>query len=166
MTSVAEGGVRGVSRGRLLWLALVISLALNAFVVGTLVWWISANRMPTPAEHFQQIARELKLNDDQRDAFQQFVIEMRRNTRQLREHNVPLVDKIWEEMAKPQPDRALIDQLVDQATENRRAYQKGMTETLTQFLASLSAEQRGEFVDLTKRHQDQAASHLRRLMVP
>jgi Spy/CpxP family protein refolding chaperone len=166
MMSVAEGGAGSRSGGRLLWLALVISLALNAFVVGTLVWWVGANRPTTPAERFQQIARELKLNDDQRYAFQQFVIAMRRNTRQLRDNNVPLVDKVWEEMSKAPPDRAAIDRLVDQATDNRRAYQKSMTEALTRFLGNLSAEQRGQFVELTKRHQDQTAQHLRRLMVP
>jgi len=166
MTSLAEGGVRARARGRLLWLALLVSLAVNAFLLGTLVWWVSTNRMLTPAERFQQIAGELKLNDDQRDAFQQFVIEMRRNTRQLRDNNVPLVDKVWEEIGKAQPDRAAVDRLVDQATENRRAYQRNMTEALTRFLANLSPEQRAKFVDLTKRHQDQTAQHLRRLMVP
>jgi len=166
MTSVAEGGVRSGPRSRLLWLALVVSLALNAFVLGTLVWWVSTNRMPSPAERFQQIARDLKLNEDQRDAFQQFAIEMRRDTRQLRDTNVPLVDKVWEEMGKAQPDRALIDRLVDQATDNRRNYQRSMTEALTRFLANLSAEQRGQFVELTKRREDKAGAHLRRLMVP
>ena len=166
MMSVAEGDARAQSHGRLLWVALLLSLAINAFLVGTLVWWVGATRIPTPAERFQQVARDLKLSDDQRDAFQQFIIEMRRNTRQLRENNIPLVDKVWEEIGKAQPDRAAIDRLVDQATENRRAYQRSMTEALTRFLANLSADQRGEFVELTKRHQDQAAMHLRRLMVP
>jgi uncharacterized membrane protein len=166
MTSVAGDRARSGSRGRLLWLALAISLALNAFVVGTLAWWVNANRMTTPAERFQQTVRELHLNDDQRDAFQQFVIEMRRNTRQLHDNNEPLVQKVWDEMGKAQPDRDLISHLVDQATENRRAYQKNMTDVLTRFLANLSAEQRGQFIDLTKRHQDPVAQHLRRLVVP
>lgn len=166
MTSLAEDGARGAARGRLLWLALVISLALNAFVVGTLVWWVAADRMTTPAQRFQQIVRELGLNDDQRDAFQQFVVEMRRNTRQLRDNNEPLVQKVWNEMGKAQPDRDLIGHLVDQATENRRAYQKSMADALTRFLANLSAEQRSAFINLTKRRQDPAAAHLRRLVVP
>lgn len=166
MTSLAEDGAPGLRRGRLLWVALIISLALNAFVVGALVWWVVADRITTPAQRFQQIARELHLSPDQHDAFQQFVIEMRRNTRQLRESNQPLVQKVWDEMNKPQPDRDLIDRLIDQATENRRAYQKNMTEALTRFLATLSADQRGGFIELTKRRQDPAAAHLRRLVAP
>ncbi len=166
MTSVAAGGVRSGSRGWLLWLALAISLVLNAFLVGTLVWWVSANRLLTPAERFQQIGRELNLSDDQRDAFQQFLIEMRRNGRQLHEKNEPLVQKIWGEMAKAQPDLALVDQLVDQATENRRAFQKSMSVAVSRFLADLSPEQRNQFVELTKRHQDQMAARLRHMVVP
>jgi uncharacterized membrane protein len=166
MTSLAAGGVRSGSRSRLLWLALIISLALNAFLIGTMVWWVGANRMLTPAERFQQIGRELSLTDDQRDTFQQFVIEMRRNGRQLRENNEPLVQKVWDEMGKAQPDLAAIDRLVDEATENRRAYQKNMAVALSRFLGSLSPQQRAEFVELTKRHQDQVAARLRHLVTP
>lgn len=166
MTSVAAGGVRSGSRGRLLWLALAVSLALNAFLVGTLVWWVGAHRWQTPAERFQQIGRELNLTDDQRDAFQQFLIELRRNGRQLRERNEPLMGKIWDEIGKAPPDAASIDQLVDQATENRRIFQKSMAGALSRFLASLSPEQRAHFVELAKRHQDQTAARLRHLVMP
>lgn len=166
MTSLAEDRARPASRGRLLWLALVISLALNAFVVGSLVWWVGTNRMMTPAQRFQQIARELGLNDDQRDAFQQFVIAMRRNWRTLHESNEPLVERVWDEMGKAQPDRDLINRLVDQATQNRRIYQANMTDALTRFLADLTPEERAAFVNLTKRHQDPTAAHLRRLVIP
>lgn len=166
MTSLAAGGLRSGSRGWLLWLALVVSLVLNAFLIGTLVWWVTASRMLTPAERFQQIGRELKLSEDQRDAFQQFIIEMRRNGRQLRESNEPLIQKIWQEQAKPQPDLATIDQLIDQSNENRRVFQKTMAAALTHFLANLSPDQRSQFVQLTDRHQDQVANRLRHLVIP
>ncbi len=166
MTSVAGDGAHAGSRGRLLWLALAVSLVLNAFVVGTLAWWVHANRIMTPAERFRQTVGELNLNEDQRDAFQQFVIEMRRNTRQLHDNNEPLVQKVWDELGKAQPDRDLIGRLVDQATENRHAYQKNMSDVLIRFLGNLSPEQRGQFIELTKRRQDPVAAHLRRLVAP
>jgi uncharacterized membrane protein len=166
MTSLAAGDVRPGARSWLLWLALVISLVLNAFLVGTLVWWINASRIETPSERFEQIGRELKLNEDQRDAFQQFIIEMRRNGRQLHDSNEPLAQKIWDELAKPQPDLASIDQFVDQATENRRVFQKGMGAALSRFLGTLSPAQRNQFVELTKRRQDQIASRLHHLVMP
>jgi uncharacterized membrane protein len=167
MTSVAEGGQRLRSRGRLLWVALALSLTLNVFFVGGLVW--SRVTMPspeTPAERFAQIGRELGLSPDQRDSFQQFIIEVRKHTRQLREMNQPLVAKVWNELGKAQPDQGMIATLVDKATENRHAYQKEMTAALSRFLAELSPDQRAKFVELAKRPRDQTAAHLRRLVMP
>lgn len=165
MTSLADGRATSVSRGRLLWLALIVSLAINAFIVGLVVWWVTAERM-TPARRFQQIVHELNLSDDQRDAFQQFIIAARRGTRQLHDSNQPLLQKVWQELDKPQPDQQLIAKLVDEATENRRAYQKSMTAALTQFLGDLSPDQRAQFIGLTGRHHDPAAWRLRRLVTP
>jgi uncharacterized membrane protein len=166
MTSLAAGGLRLGSRGWPLWLALIISLVVNAFLVGTMVWWVNATRMEPAAERFREIGRELKLNDDQRDAFQQFLIEMRRNGRQIHDRNEPLIEKIWDEQAKPHPDMAVIDQLIDQSNENRKVFQKNMADALSRFLATLSPEQRGQFVELTKQQQDQVARRLRHLVIP
>jgi len=166
MTSLVDGGAAARGRGRLLWVVLILSLAINAFFIGTAVWWATSARMMTPAERFQTIVRELGLSDDQRDAFQQFVITARRNTRQLRESNLPLLRKVWDELGKPQPDQEAIAKLVDQATENRRAYQKTMTAALTQFLGNLSPDQRARFIGLTERHHDPIAWRLRRLVTP
>lgn len=165
MTSLADGRATLVSRGRLLWLALIVSLAINAFIVGLAVWWVTAERM-NPAQRFQQIVHELNLSDDQRDAFQQFIIAARRGTRQLHDNNQPLLEKVWQELSKPQPDQQLIAKLVDEATQNRRAYQKTMTAALTQFLGDLSPDQRTQFIGLTERHHDPAAWRLRRLVTP
>lgn len=166
MTSLVDGGAAARGRGWPLWVALILSLAINAFFIGAAVWWATAARMMTPAERFQTIVRELDLSDDQRDAFQQFVITARRNTRQLRESNLPLLHKVWDELGKPQPDQASIAKLVDQATENRRAYQKTMTAALSQFLGNLSPDQRARFVGLTERRHDPIAWRLRRLVTP
>ncbi len=165
MSSLADGRAASGSRGRLLWLALIVSLAVNAFIAGLAVWWVTSERM-TPARRFQQIVHELNLSDDQRDAFQQFIIATRRGTRQLQDSNEPLLQKVWQELAKPQPDQQLIAKLVDEATENRRAYQKTMTAALSQFLGNLSQDQRQQFIGLTERHHDPAAWRLRRLVTP
>ncbi len=168
MTSLVDGGTAARVRGRSLWLwvALALSLAVNAFFVGTAVWWATTARMLTPAERFQQIVTDLSLSDDQRDAFRQFIVTARRGTRQLRDNNLPLLRKVWEELGKPQPDQALIAKLVDQATENRRVYQKTMTAALSQFLADLKPDQRARFIDLTERRHDPTAWRLRRLVAP
>jgi Spy/CpxP family protein refolding chaperone len=167
MTSLVEPGAKPGSRGRLLWLALALSLTLNVCFLGGLLWSrMTTEQMLTPAQRVQQVMQELNLSDDQRDAFRQFVIEARRRTRQLRESNEPLVGRVWEELGKGQPDQAVIDKLVDQATENRHAYQKDMTTVLGRFLANLSPEQRAKFIELAKRRQYRTAEHLRRLIIP
>ncbi|HZB89808.1 MAG TPA: Spy/CpxP family protein refolding chaperone [Stellaceae bacterium] len=164
MTSLADGGTAIFPRGRLLWVALIVSLAVNAFFIGVAVWWATSAQMLTPAQRFQQIVRELNLSDDQRDAFRQFVIAAHRGMRQLEESNRPLLGKVWQELNKPQPDQQLISKLVDQATENRRVYQKAMTAALSQFLSSLNPDQRSQFIGLTERKHDPAAWKLRRLI--
>lgn len=166
MTSLAEGGARSGARRRILWLSLAVSLALNAFFIGMLIWWLTTERMLTPEQRFEQVARELNLSADQRNSFGQFADEVRQGTRQLRDANGPLLKRVWEEMGKAQPDQALVGQLVDQATEHRREYQKQMTAALSRFLSGLSPEQRARFVDLAQRHKDPVAWRLRRLITP
>lgn len=166
MTSLAAGGLRSGSPTWPFWLALIISLVINAFLVGTLVWWVNATRPEPAMERFREIGRELNFTDDQRDALQQFLIEIRRNGRQLRERNEPLLEKIWQEQAKPQPNAATINEIIDQSNENRKIFQKNMAAALTRFLASLSPDQRAQFIDLTKRRQDQVAKRLRHLWIP
>lgn len=167
MTSLAQEGAEPRARGRLLWWALILSLAVNLFFLAAMVW-VRTNVpvMPTPQQRMQAIAEELKLTPDQHDAFQQFLIEMRRNTRQLRDGNVPLLQRAWEEMVKPNPDQALIGQIIDQTSENRRAYQKKMAVAMAGFLADLKPEQRSQFVELLQRRGDPAAQHLHHLIMP
>jgi uncharacterized membrane protein len=167
MTSLAEGGQQARSHGRLWWVALALSLTLNVFFVGGLVWSRMAMRpVETPAERFAQIGRELELSPQQHDAFQQFILEMRKHGRELRESNQPLVSEVWNELGKPQPDQSAVAGLIEKATENRQAYQKEMTAALSHFLAGLAPDQRARFVELAKRPQDQTAAHLRRLIMP
>jgi len=167
MTSLAEAAPKSGARGRLVWVALALSLTLNVFFVFGLLWFQVAGRpMHTPAERVAATANELNLTVEQRGAFQQFVSEVQQRSRHLRESNQPLIQQVWDELAKPQPDQALVARLVDEATENRHTYQKDMASALSQFLTALSPEQRAQFVALAKRPQDQRAAHIRRLIMP
>src|SRR5258708_16857163 len=99
-------------------------------------------------------------------AFQTFVKGVQERPRRLRDSNQPLIQQVWDELAKPQPDQALIARLVDEATENRHAYQKDMAAVLGQFLAVLSPEQRAPFVELPQRPPDKRAAHIPPLIMP
>jgi uncharacterized membrane protein len=167
MTSLAQGDAEPRSWGRLLGWLLALSAAINVcFIVG--MFWVRATipAAPTPQERMLAIGEELKLAPDQHDAFQQFQIEMRRSGRQLHESNMPLLQRAWDELGKPQPDQALLSQIIDQTSENRRAYQKTMSVTLARFLSDLTPEQRAQFIELVKRRGDPAAQHLHRLIMP
>lgn len=166
MTSLAGTEAKAGSRGRLLWVALVLSLTLNVFFVGGLVWSrIIADHPPTPAQRFLQVARDLNLSDNQRDAFQQFVLDMRHYTRGLRQSNHPLIDHIWQELGKPQPDQALLGKLIDLTTQNRHTYQLQMSTALARFLATLSPAQRAQFIELTQ-HQPGHGWRWKHLVTP
>jgi uncharacterized membrane protein len=153
-------------RSRLPLILLILSLALNAFFIGGAFWLKSqaARMQMSPAERAQQVARRLSLDDDQRAAFERFIHTARQYTREMREANMPLVEQAWKEFAKSNPDEALIDRLFSQAADNRRHFQIELGQALRGFLATLSEEQRRNFIDLlhNRQHRD-APSLLRQL---
>jgi Spy/CpxP family protein refolding chaperone len=165
MTSLIGIEAKAGLRGRLLWLALILSLTLNIFFLGGLLWSrIAAEQGSTPEERFTRAANSLDLSPDQHIAFQQFATDVREHSRHLHEANGPLIQQVWAELAKPQPDQALIASLVDQAAENRHNYQKDMTGTLSQFLTTLTPDQRAKFVELAQKRQDQTGGRIRRVV--
>lgn len=169
MTSVAEAEGRPRSRARLLGrIALALSLTLNICFVGGLVWSKYAGRPPfdSPAQRFAQLARELDLTPDQHLAFNRFAQVAQQRGRALREHNQPLIETAWAELEKPTPDEATLSRLFEEASNNRRAYQKELGEALRAFLVTLTPQQRAHFVDLAKKRQDELAQRLWRVMAP
>jgi uncharacterized membrane protein len=153
MMSLAEADAKSGIRSRLVWLALALSLTLNAFVVAGLVWSQAATPRPvTFADRLVEAGAALNLTAEQRDSFDRFAQTIQQRTKEMRDTNMPLFRHIWDELAKPQADQAVLDQLVDEASENRHTYQRDVIASLNGFLASLSPEQRAQFVDGVK-HQ-------------
>jgi uncharacterized membrane protein len=156
------------TRPRLLWVLLALSLALNLFFIGGVFWLrTEASRMQLPpAERFEMVARQLTLDPGQRAAFDKFIGAMRMRTRHLHENNQPLIEELWAELAKPKPDDALIDHNLDEAANNRHAYQVDTSRALRAFLAVLSDQQRQTFVELAKNRQNRDVPPLLRQLVP
>ena len=166
MTAVAEMAGRANGRGRVVRIALALSLTLNIFVVGGLVWaMVGLGPPPPPAERFIEIGQGLALNDVQKAAIKTFAGTARELTRKLRENNAPLMLQIWNEMEKDSPDGAHVAQLIDQTTENRRNYQKSMTQSLATFLGTLTPDQRTQFAELA-RHPDRGRIRLLQRLIP
>jgi len=151
VTSVVEGTSHGARGGRGLWVALALSLTLNIFVIGGLVWPIVTGGPPRqqgPIERLIIDARRLDLTPDQKAALGIFGAAARKANLGLREANTPLMRDIWTEIGKPQPDAARIATITDQVLENRRAFQKAMSTNLLAFVTTLSPEQRQHFAEL------------------
>ncbi len=155
MSSLAEAEARSGTRVRLLWVALALSLTLNIFFVAGLLWSRAAEPMVRPfPERLAQVADEINLSQDQRVAFQQLLRELQDRRELLRDSNHPIFQRIWDQLGAAQPDQAIIGRLVDEATENRRAYQMDLSAAFGRFLATLSPDQRARFVELAKRPHD------------
>jgi Spy/CpxP family protein refolding chaperone len=168
MTSLAEAGRGAGRRGRLVWIALALSLTLNICFVGGALWlrMHAAPGMLPPAERFRQLGEQLDLDKTQQAAFEQFLRTMRQNSHAFRESNEPVSTQIWSELAKPDPEQAAINQLIDKATENRRTYQKETSQALGSFMQSLTPEQRARLGELARRHHDPAAQRIWRMLLP
>jgi Spy/CpxP family protein refolding chaperone len=153
--SAAAAGTTAVRRPQRsrLWAALfVVSLALNlCFVAGAI--WSRTHAPPARtdiAEFYRQMAAELDLDPQQRAAFDRYVAAMRSRMDQMRQETDPLINAAWEEIAKPQPDAAKVEQLFDESAEKRRVFQREAASQMLAFVATLSPAQRGKFVQLMR----------------
>jgi Spy/CpxP family protein refolding chaperone len=147
---MVEGVSHGVRASRGLWIALALSLTLNIFVIGGLVWPMVSGGPPRPVGPIERLvsdARTLDLTADQKAALQTFGAAARKANQGLREANAPLMRAMWDEMAKPQPDSARIASIIDQVLDHRRAFQQTMSTNLLAFLATLSPDQRQSFAE-------------------
>jgi len=167
MTSIAESGRQTGWRGRLVWVALALSLTLNVFFVGGLTWMkLSARPNLTPIERMQHVVQALNPTDDQRLAFEQFLRVARMRGRFLRETNQPLLEKIWAEMAKPTPDDDAVAKLSAEIDKNREAFQKELAGALQGFIKTLTPDQRVKFADITKAGGDPPTRRLFEVVAP
>jgi uncharacterized membrane protein len=142
-------------RARLPWILLAVSVVLNIFFLAGAVW-VRVHHPPPwgdPEKRIAAVAKDLSLNETQQAAFERFVRTARMGMRQLREKTQPLLEESWRELAKDQPDEAVLDRAFTAATENRRAYQVEISRSMRQFLATLSPEQREKFLALLRERQ-------------
>ena len=165
MTSLVDTGHRAGWRGRLLWIALALSLTLNLCVFAGIAW-MHTHAPPAPMIRMQHFGQTLNLNDDQRRAFEQFLRTIRLRGRFVRESDQPLIDDIWSEIAKPTPDPSAIAKLADQVNGNREGFQRDMSAALDTFIKTLTPDQRAQFAAKAKAPGDEAARRLFQMVVP
>jgi Spy/CpxP family protein refolding chaperone len=142
-------------RRRLWWILLALSLVLNVCFIGGVLWYRASappfQRGPIE-ERFLEMADRLNLDPQQRTAFDRYFRTFRARFTLMREEVEPLIADAWSEIAKPQADEAQVLHLFDEAAAKRRAFQREVTSATFAFLATLSPEQRAQFVVLARRH--------------
>jgi uncharacterized membrane protein len=151
----------GMPRPRLLLALLAISVALNLCVVAGAVW----NRLniaePLAAgERFRRLEAALNLNDQQRVAFEAYVVAARARNAQLRQDIEPMLDSAWAELGKAQPDEAVVLQQFNDASTRWRASQREKVDATLALLATLDPNQRARFIaDERERRAAQRRRH-------
>ena len=139
-----------MTRARLPWILLAVSVVLNLAFVGGFAWMHFHHR-PPPADWGQRAeraGRELKLEPAQKEAFERFLRTQRDNTRAVREKNDPTLREVRREFAKPSPDEAKIDGLMAELDANRRAAREQNSRAMRDFMKTLDPEQRERFLTL------------------
>jgi uncharacterized membrane protein len=163
MTTPLEGATSPPrSRGRLVKVALALSLVLNVFFVGGLLY----SKFVQPTAPLVALGRQLNLEPDQRKAFQSFLQIVRRKGAALRDTNGKVSAQIWEELSQPKPDEQKLTALFTEVANNRHDYQMAVGSAIIPFLETLTPEQRARFVEISKRRQDAMAGRLRQLLQP
>jgi Spy/CpxP family protein refolding chaperone len=165
MTVIADGGRKAGWRGRLVWIALALSLTLNLFFFGGLVWMHMRGPMP-PGMRVQRLLRPLDLNATQQQTLDQFLRTLRLRGRYMRENDQALIEDLWTEIAKPTPDDSVIAKLSAQVGENRQTFQRESSTALSAFIKSLTPEQRERLAIIAKSPPDEMARRLFDFVLP
>jgi len=154
-------------RRRLVWIALALSLTLNVFFIGGLMWTKTFVRPPlAPIERLQRLGQSLNLDDRQQQAFEQFIRVIRQRGRDMRENNQALLKQIWTELAKPNPDNDLVARLGGQVNDNRVAFQKEASAALLAFTKELQPEQRSQLAETAQSARDEPSRRLFQMIAP
>jgi uncharacterized membrane protein len=163
MTVPAEGATSPPRpKGRLVKVALALSLVLNVFFVGGLLY----GKFVRPTPPLIALGKELNLEPDQRRAFQSFVQSVRTKGAILRETNLALSRQIWDELSQPKPEAQKLSKLFTEIANNRRDYQAAVGAALLPFLETLNVDQRQRFIEIGKRRQDAMANRMHQLLGP
>jgi uncharacterized membrane protein len=165
MTTLADSGQKAGRGGRLLWIALALSLTLNVCFLAGLAW-MHVHRPPSPIVRLGHFGDSLNLNNDQREAYDQFVRTLRLRGRFVRESNQPLIENLWSEIGKPTPDTSTIAKLADQVNGNREAFLHEVSAALDTFVKTLTPEQRAMLAAKAKAPPDEPARRLFQMIVP
>ncbi len=142
------------SRGTAILLA--VSVTLNLFFVAGFLYrrGVADGREAIAAARNQSVADRLQLDGAQRERFVALRREMLDRQRATNRATRPIVDDMWDEVLKKDPDPAQVDGLISRIIAERTALQRDQMRSILTFVPTLSPEQKQEFVAMARALND------------
>ncbi|MEM7223290.1 MAG: Spy/CpxP family protein refolding chaperone [Pseudomonadota bacterium] len=136
-------------RGKLPWILLAVSLAVNlAFVAGAVHFDLTKQRLASdPSERVAKLAAELSLDANQEAALMALREKMMAGRQELRGKMTERRQKLLAELARTELDQAEVETLLRQGAERRIERFAAMAGEMHDFLASLTPEQKAAFLE-------------------
>jgi len=141
-----------VAKARLPWILLAVSLALNLFFAGGVIYMkLTAERMTGLSDQrLEAVAERLELSDDRRAGLEALRERMRSRMATLREERQAGRENMLAELAQPKLDRARLSELMHQGMAARGELFEELLVELHAYLGTLSDEQRRSFLELAE----------------
>jgi uncharacterized membrane protein len=131
------------------WVLLALSVALNAFFIGGHIYTRVAHR-GGHEERASALTERLGLNDQQRTAYRESRRSLGPKFRELRTEARSHVNKLWDEMAKPEPDAAVVDAELKALADMRLGFERDALASARTFMQMLTPEQRKAFAEYAR----------------
>ncbi len=145
-------------------IALLLSLTLNVFAVGGYAYskWQTSVHPAIPSDHrLALLAVRLGLNAEQQGKLDAFLHSLHSLQGALDQQNHPLMEQAWAELTKPEIDLPQVQQLLEEMSLHRHAFETSATVALVQFIESLTPDQKAAFAKTVLDRKDPAGSPIR-----
>jgi Spy/CpxP family protein refolding chaperone len=149
-------------RASLPWILVALSLTLNLFFLGGYYYKRTVEHRlfgGTAQERSRYVAEHLNFDPDQRQRFQEFRQATRERQRAMFRANRVVIDNLWREIEKPEPDVKQIDGYINALTGNRQNFQREQMHELVRFARTLDGDQRLEFLELVRTRLEHGFHH-------
>lgn len=138
-------------RDKLPWILLAVSLALNlGFAVGAFYYAQMARPGDQWAVSGESLADRLSLDAEQRAALDAFRERARARRAQRRDERGDWRRALIQELAKPELERAALEETLRRGMDRRRALFEETAVDLHGFIAILSPEQKADFLAMAE----------------
>src|SRR5258707_13254561 len=151
-------------RASLPWILCALSLTLNVFFLGGYYYKRALDQRLSGSEQERgrYVVEQLRFDSDQRQRFQEFRQRARERQRETSRANRPVIESLWREIEKPEPDPKQLDGYIERLTTNRLTSQREQMNDLMRFAKTLDEKQRVEFLELVRTRLERGAMFPRR----